>query len=133
MNIIDHVHDYNSLDCWLVASYILNQAVGWSSRVAQKTAPHEKEMTMRSHGHATVWGTHIGVGRANENTSWYQHLKEWWAARTSRGQQAKLAGLHACWDAEHEAVKPRRAEAAIEMAIAHAALSMATHPYSLSQ
>ena len=88
---------------------------------------------MRSHGHTTVWGTHIGVGRSHESTSWYQQLKEWWAARASVRQQTKLAGLHACWDAEHEAVKPWRAEAAIEMAIARGALSMATHPFSLSQ
>ena len=88
---------------------------------------------MRSHGHATVWGTHIEVGRANESTSWYQQLKEWWARRASRHQQAKLDSLHACWDAKHEAVNPRRAEAAIEMAIAHGAVSMATHPSSLIQ
>lgn len=87
---------------------------------------------MRSHGHATVWGTHIEVGRANESTSWYQQLKEWWATRASR-RQVKPDSLHACWDAEHEALKPQRAEAAIEMAIARGALSMATHPYSLIQ
>jgi hypothetical protein len=86
---------------------------------------------MRSHGHATVWGTHIGIGCVSGRASWYQQLKEWWAARTSARQQAKLSALKTCWDAEHEAFKPLRAEAAIEMAIAQGALSMATQPYSL--
>jgi hypothetical protein len=86
---------------------------------------------MRSHGHATVWGTHVGIGRASDSPSWYPQLKEWWAARTSARQQAKLSALKTCWEAEHEAFKPLRAEAAIEMAIAQGALSMATQPYSL--
>ena len=88
---------------------------------------------MRSHGHATVWGTHRGVSCANETTSWYQQVKEWWATRAFKRQQAKREVLQAGWDAEHEVVKPRRAEAAIEMAIAHGALSLATQPYSLIQ
>jgi hypothetical protein len=86
---------------------------------------------MQSHGHATVWGTHIGTGCVSGRASWYQQLKEWWAARTSARQQAKLSALKTCWEAEHEAFKPLRAEAAIEMAIAQGALSMATQPYSL--
>jgi hypothetical protein len=90
-------------------------------------------MTMRSHGHATVWGTHIGLRGVSEHTSWYQRLKEWWAARTSVRQQAQLAALEARWDAQHEAVKPLRADAAIEMAIAHGVLSIATDPLALSQ
>jgi hypothetical protein len=131
MNIIDHLHDYNSLDCWLLAPYIMYQAVGWSNCLTQKTATREKEVIMRSHAHATVWGTHIGTGRASGNTSWYQRLKEWWAGRASARQQIKLPALNTCWDAEHEAFKPLRAEAAIEMAIAQGALSIATQPYSL--
>ena len=88
---------------------------------------------MRSHGQATVWGTHIGLGRAGGGASWYQQIKEWWALRISARQQAKLAALKARWDAEHEAMKPLRADAAIEMAIAHGTLSIATQPYSLIQ
>jgi hypothetical protein len=88
-------------------------------------------MIMRSHGHATVWGTHIGLGRAGGGAGWYQQLKEWWAARARARRQAKLDALHARWDAKREAVKPLRAEAAIEMAIAQGVLSLATQPYSL--
>ena len=47
------------------------------------------------------------------------------AHKTTR-RQAKLASLNACWDATHEAVRPQRADAAPEIAVAQAALSMAT-------
>jgi hypothetical protein len=88
---------------------------------------------MRSHGHAIVWGVHVDIGRARGSSGWYQQLKEWWAARKSSQQQAKLAALNARWDAERETLRPVRAEAALEMAIAQGALSLATQPYSLIQ
>ena len=88
---------------------------------------------MRSHAHATVWGTHIGVGRASDAKGWYQQLREWWAARTAAHRQARLAALDACWDARHEAVRPLRAEAAPEMAAAQGALTVATMFYGLGQ
>jgi hypothetical protein len=91
---------------------------------------HEaKEMTMRSHGPAAVWGTSFDSGRDRDGKGWYQQLKEWWAARKAARQQAKLVALTNRWDAEHEAVKPLRADAAVEIAIAQGTLSMATQPY----
>jgi len=92
-----------------------------------------KEMTMRSHGPATVWGTSLDGGRTRDVKGWYQQLKEWWAARRAARQQAKLVALTNRWDGEHEAVKPLRADAAVEMAIAQGTLLLATQPYSLIQ
>jgi hypothetical protein len=51
--------------------------------------------------------------------------------RRAARQQTKLAALRARWDAEHEAIIPLRADAAIEMAIAQGTLSIALQPYSL--
>ena len=71
---------------------------------------------MRTHAHATVWGTYVGVGRASDRASWSQQLRDWWAARTAAREQARRAALQACWDAPHEAIRPQRAEAAPELA-----------------
>jgi hypothetical protein len=68
-----------------------------------------KEITMPAHGHTTVWGTHIGVGRAKDATSWYDQLKAWWATQKAMRREAQLT------------VKPLRADAAADMvAPAHA-------------
>ena len=88
---------------------------------------------MRSHGPATVWGTSLDGGSTRDAKEWYQQLKEWWAARKAARQQAKLVALTNHWDAEHEAVTPLRADAAVEMAIAQGILSLATQPYILIQ
>jgi hypothetical protein len=90
-------------------------------------------MMMRAHGHATVWGTHTGRGGVSSRAAWYQQLKEWWQAHKAARAQARLAALNACWDAQREAFKPLRAEAAPEMAAAQHALSVATMLYGLSQ
>jgi hypothetical protein len=91
-----------------------------------------KEVIMRSHGHATVWGTYVGVDRARDGAGWYQWLREWWATYQVTRRQAKLEALNAYWDAKREAVRPLRAEAALEMVTARGAFSMVTKLYGLS-
>jgi hypothetical protein len=66
---------------------------------------------MTVHGHTATWGTHIGVGRANEAKRWYAPFKAWLAAR----HDARRLALNARWDARREAVRPLRADAAIDM------------------
>ena len=76
---------------------------------------------MHANGHTTVWGTHVGVGRATDDTGWHQQLREWWAAHKAARHDAKLATLRARWDARREAVRVLRADAAADMvASAHA-------------
>jgi hypothetical protein len=88
---------------------------------------------MRAHGQTMVWGTHIGVGRADGTASWYQRLKGWWQARKAAHEQARHDTLTACWDAKREVVRPCRAEAASEMVAAQHAVFVATMLYGLSQ
>jgi hypothetical protein len=87
---------------------------------------------MHTNGHTTVWGTHIGIGRASKTRSWYQQLRDWWTAHKASRQQANLDALRRCWDAKREAVISQRAEAAPEMAAAHHAIFVATMLYGLS-
>jgi hypothetical protein len=91
-----------------------------------------KEMIMQAHGQTPVWGTPIGVGRARDTKSWYQQLRDRWAAHKAACQRANLDALHRCWDAKREAVAPHRAEAAPEMAAAHRTRSVTTIVYGLA-
>jgi hypothetical protein len=70
---------------------------------------------MNAHGHTTVWGTHIGVGRARDIKAWYHELKAWWAARTSARHEARLAALRARWNARREMVSSLPAVAAVDL------------------
>jgi hypothetical protein len=87
---------------------------------------------MHANGHTTVWGTHIGLGRAADGTGWYQQLKTWWAAHKAARQQATLNALHRCWDAKREAVRPLRADAVSDMATSIHVLSITTALCDLS-
>jgi hypothetical protein len=86
----------------------------------------KKEITMHAHGHTTVWGTHIGVGRATDTKSWYQQIRDQWTAYKTARHDAKLATLKARWDARLEAVRPLRADAAIDMVASTHACSTTT-------
>jgi hypothetical protein len=70
---------------------------------------------MAAHGHTTVWGTHVGVGRAIDAKGWYQQLKEWWQARKALRHDARQAALKARWNADREAVRRHHADAAVDM------------------
>ena len=87
---------------------------------------------MPVHGQATVWGTHVGVGRACDSQGWRQHLRQWWAARRDAHRRARLAALTSCWDPHSETFHPVRADAASEMAAAQGALSMAVMLYGFA-
>jgi hypothetical protein len=115
MNIIHDFHDIYSLDCLINAAYILYQAVGRSNRTPEKMAARKKEITMHANGQTTVWGTHLGVGRATDTKSWYQQVKDWWAAHQAARHDEKLATLRARWDARREAVRPFHADAAVDI------------------
>ena len=88
---------------------------------------------MPVHGHTTVWESPIGARRARTTKSWYQQLRDRWAAHHAALREAHLAARCARWDATRKAVTPCRADAAPEMAAAQHALSVATVIYGLSQ
>jgi len=87
---------------------------------------------MRAQGQTPVWGTPLGFGRRTDGQSWYQQMKAWWTTHKTARQQATVDALHRCWDAKREAVRPLRAEAAIDMALAQGTLSIVTHPIALA-
>jgi len=94
--------------------------------------PEAKEMIMRAHGHASVWRTHIGIGRANDDKGWYQRLRHWWTTYTAARREANLTSRSACWNGTREVVTPFRAEAAPDMVAAQCALSVVTLVYGLA-
>jgi hypothetical protein len=135
MRNIHGFHDVYSLDYLMLEAYTINQAVGRSDcRQKNKVArtQHKKEITMHANGYTTVWGTHIGLGRASDTKNWYQQLKAWLAAHKAARQEAKLASLRAHWDARREAVYPLHADAAIDIVASIHACSTTAALSSLS-
>jgi hypothetical protein len=59
----------------------------------------------------------------------WQQLRRWWAAR----RRATLAAFDSRWDSQRESLKTSRADAALEMAAARGALSMATMLYGFTR
>ena len=102
---------------WTVGS---EQPIVLIKRLVEHIAPSEdgmskKEVVMSAHGHTTVWGTHLGIGRASDAKRWYQQLRDWWTTHRAARQDVKLATLRARWDARREALKPCRADAAVDL------------------
>ena len=81
---------------------------------------------MNANGHTTVWGAHIGVGRAHDIKGWYHELKDRWAAHKSARQAAKLGALRARWNAKRETVHPVYADAAVDLVAPTHAFSTTT-------
>jgi hypothetical protein len=133
MNDSHALHANNSVNGRLVRADSLDQADGSSDRTPSTIIIYIKEIMMHAHGHTTVWKTHIGIGRSGDMKGWYQQLRDWWTAHKAKRLEARCTSLNACWDATREVYRPRRADAALEMAMAQGALSMATQPYSLIQ
>jgi hypothetical protein len=88
---------------------------------------------MRTHGYATVWESHGQVSHIGVHAGWYSPLKAWWAARQAARRQAQRATRDTCWDAQYETVRLLRAGAALDMAAAQGALTVATMLYGLQQ
>jgi hypothetical protein len=117
----------------MMMGHVINPAVDRSACTAEHVSIFRKEITMHAHQQITVSGTHTAVGRARDVKRWCPPLRDWWATRNTARREVRRVSLHAYWDAKHEAVTPVRADPALEMAIAHEALSMAMQPYSLIQ
>jgi len=93
--------------------------------------PWEEEIDLPSHGQATVWETPVDIDRAREGAGWRQRRRQWWAARRDARRRAMLEALSHRRGPQSETLRPLRAEAALEMATAHASLSVATMLYGL--
>jgi hypothetical protein len=70
---------------------------------------------MHAHGRTTVWGTHIGVGRARDVWGWYHALKDQWIAYKTARYEARLATLKARWDGSRETIQPVHADAVSDL------------------
>jgi hypothetical protein len=81
---------------------------------------------MHASGHTTVWGSHIGVGRARDVQKWYHELKDWWTAHKMARHEARLATLKARWNERREVVCPSQSDTALDLVASTHAFSTTT-------
>jgi hypothetical protein len=74
-----------------------------------------KDIMMTVLGHSIPWGTRIGDRRSTDAKDWYAQFKTWLSARKTVRQEAERAAIEVRWDAQREAVRPYRADAARDM------------------
>jgi hypothetical protein len=70
---------------------------------------------MRAHEQVSVWRTYLGIDPARDRKRWYGQLRSWWTAPQAARHHARLATLQGRWDAQREAVRSLRADAAPDM------------------
>jgi hypothetical protein len=88
-----------------------------------------KDIIMTVLGHSIPWGTRIGDRRRTDAKGWYAQFKTRLSARKTAHQEAERAAIEVRWDAQREAVRPYRADAARDMVTpSHAhSVAMALH------
>jgi hypothetical protein len=86
---------------------------------------------MRVHEQVSVWRTHLGIGPARDRKRWYDQLRSWWTTHQAACQHARLATLQGRWDAQREAIRSLRADAAPDMIAPTHARATATALYTL--
>jgi len=86
---------------------------------------------MRAQGHTTVWGTHVGVGRAREHPGVFERLRAWRSSRRLAKRQLALARWEARWDPEREKFRLPSTESALEHVARKAGLSLSMALYNL--
>jgi hypothetical protein len=74
-----------------------------------------KDIMMTVFGHSIPWGTRIGDRRSTDAKDWYVPFKIWLSARKPVRQEAERVAIEARWDAQREALRPYRADAAHDM------------------
>ena len=84
---------------------------GRESRLRRLT----EEYHMQVHRHTITWGIQTAVGQARRTRGWSQPLRAWWANNRAARQDAQLAACEYRWDARCEVLRPRPAEAALEL------------------
>jgi hypothetical protein len=74
-----------------------------------------KDIMMTVLGHSIPWGTRIGDRRSTDAKDGYAQCKTRLSARKTARQEAERAAIEGRWDAQREAVRPYRADAAHDM------------------